>query len=220
MILNNIEDKMRFKIKKHEKNKHSDIVTAVSWNSSNELVSVSDDMTINKWDLNGEHVSKLMDIDIPCINIDWFPSTRSSGEVLAIGCANGSIKLMSKAGRIEKSVDNAHSGSITSIKWTYDGAALATSGEDGGIKVWSKNIELRSALLQVGKPVYCLVWSPDNNNLLYCSSTNITILPTVPGNKQNSWKAHDNLVLVADWNIANNLIISGGEDCKYRVYKV
>jgi intraflagellar transport protein 80 len=170
---------MRFKIKKFEKNKHGDIVTAVSWNASNELISASEDLTIYKWDLNGEPVSKLLDLDIPCIDIDWFPSSRSGSELLAIGCTNGSIKLMSKSGRIEKSVENTHSGSITCIKWTNDGAALATAGEDGAIKIWSKNIELRSALLQVGKPVYCLVWSPDNNSLLYCSSTNITIMPTV-----------------------------------------
>lgn len=170
---------MRFKIKKLEKNKHGDIVTAVAWNSANELVSASDDLTIEKWDLNGEPVSKLMDLEIPCIDIDWLPSTRTAGELLAIACANGSIKLMSKAGRIEKSVENAHSGCITSIKWTNDGAALATAGEDGAIKVWSKNIELRTVLLQVGKPVYSLVWSPDNNSLLYCCSTNITIMPTV-----------------------------------------
>ena len=170
---------MRFKIKKIDKAKHSDIVTSVSWNSANELISVSDDMTVFKWDLNGEPISKLMDIEVPVIDIDWFPNPRAAGELLAIACANGSIKLMSKAGRIEKSYDNAHSGSITCIKWTNDGAALATAGEDGAIKVWSKNIELRSALLQVGKPVYCIVWSPDSNSLLYCSSTNITIMPTV-----------------------------------------
>ena len=32
------------------------------------------------------------------------------------------------------------------------------------------------------------------------------------------WKAHDAPVLKADWNVVNNLIVSGGEDCKYRVW--
>lgn len=31
------------------------------------------------------------------------------------------------------------------------------------------------------------------------------------------WKAHDGVVLKVDWNPINNLIISGGEDCKYKV---
>jgi intraflagellar transport protein 80 len=31
------------------------------------------------------------------------------------------------------------------------------------------------------------------------------------------WKAHDGLILKVVWNPSNNLIISGGEDCRYRV---
>ena len=129
---------MRFKIKKLEKSKHTDIVVGVAWNTSNELVSASDDMSVYKWDFNGEPVNKLMDLDVPCTDMDWFPVARASNELLAIGYSNGSIKLMSKSGRIEKTVEKAHNGSITCIKWTYDGAALATAGEDGAIKVTNK----------------------------------------------------------------------------------
>ena len=31
------------------------------------------------------------------------------------------------------------------------------------------------------------------------------------------WKAHDGVILKVDWNPVNNLILSGGEDCKYKV---
>ena len=33
------------------------------------------------------------------------------------------------------------------------------------------------------------------------------------------WKAHDGVILKIDWNPVNNLILSGGEDCKYKVRK-
>jgi intraflagellar transport protein 80 len=46
----------------------------------------------------------------------------------------------------------------------------------------------------------------------------LNIVPTLPGNKPLSWKAHDGVVLQADWNAANSLIVSCGEDCKYRVW--
>ncbi len=126
---------MRFKIKKLEKGKHTDIVSAVAWGAANELFSISDDLTVYKWDFNGEPVTKLMDIESPCVDMDWFPSARASNELLALGSADGSIKLISASGRIEKSLDKAHNGGITCIRWTYDGAALATAGEDGCIKV-------------------------------------------------------------------------------------
>jgi len=59
---------MRFKIKRLDRNKHQDIVSAVGWTNSSELFryvpnvllnlfSVSDDMTIWKWGIDGEPVS-------------------------------------------------------------------------------------------------------------------------------------------------------------------
>ncbi|KAJ8958887.1 hypothetical protein NQ318_019655 [Aromia moschata] len=32
------------------------------------------------------------------------------------------------------------------------------------------------------------------------------------------WKAHEGLVLCLAWSAASELIVSGGEDCKYRVW--
>jgi len=116
---------MRFKIKKSDRPKHTELVACVGWsnieNGHNELYSIGDDQQIWKWDINGEPVSnifeisnffikesKLMDIDAQVIAMDWFPTAKGSQEVLAIGCADGSIKLMSKTGRIEKNVPEAH----------------------------------------------------------------------------------------------------------------
>ena len=44
----------------------------------------------------------MMDIDAQVITMDWFPVAKGSQEVLAVGCADGSLKLLSKTGRIEK----------------------------------------------------------------------------------------------------------------------
>jgi len=50
----------------------------------------------------------MMDIDYSVICMDWFPIAKGSQEVLAMGCADGSFKLLSKTGRIEKNVPEAH----------------------------------------------------------------------------------------------------------------
>ena len=31
------------------------------------------------------------------------------------------------------------------------------------------------------------------------------------------WKAHEGVILNVDWNPVNSLILSGGEDCRYKV---
>lgn len=74
----------------------------------NELFSVGDDQAIWKWDINGDADSKIMEIEAQVISMDLFPIAKGSQEVLALGCADGSFKLISKAGRIEKSVAEAH----------------------------------------------------------------------------------------------------------------
>jgi hypothetical protein len=42
---------------------------------------------------------------------------------------------------------------------------------------------LRSQLVNSGKPVYAVCWSPENDSILYASDKNLTIIPTLPGNK-------------------------------------
>ena len=54
---------------------------------------------------------------------------------------------------------------IDMTKHTQDGTALITAGEEGDVKVWSRNGNLRSTLTQTGKPVYALAWGPDNDQV-------------------------------------------------------
>jgi intraflagellar transport protein 80 len=83
-----------------------------------------------------------MDIETSVLSMDWLPSAKGTNELLALACVDGSFKLVSKAGRIEKSVAEAHASAIIFIKWSYDGNAIATAGEDGQIKVSYSNLHL------------------------------------------------------------------------------
>ena len=59
---------------------------------------------------------------------------------------------------------------------------------------------------------------PTRPQILYSSGKHLVIRPLTPSAKQTMWKAHDAPVLSADWNAVSGLIVSGGEDCKYRVW--
>ena len=37
-----------------------------------------------------------MDIDSPVLSMDWYPSGKGQNEILAVSCADGSFKLISK----------------------------------------------------------------------------------------------------------------------------
>ncbi|KAF6258571.1 intraflagellar transport protein 80 [Scenedesmus sp. NREL 46B-D3] len=111
------------------------------------------------------------------------------------------------------------------------GTAVATAGEDGQVKVWSRAGMLRSTIAQADEPAYCVCWGGGSSSgqLLFCSGSNVTTAALqgtggIGAGSRNScgahasWKAHDALVLTADWNVATNLIVTGAEDCKYKVW--
>ena len=40
--------------------------------------------------------------------MDWYPTAKGSQEFFALGCADGTYKLISRAGRVERTVADAH----------------------------------------------------------------------------------------------------------------
>ncbi|NXG95712.1 IFT80 protein, partial [Loxia leucoptera] len=68
-----------------------------------------------------------------------------------------------------------------------------------------------------GTPVYSVSWAPDSDKVLYTSGQQLIIKPLQPNAKVLQWKGHDGLVLKTDWNAVNGLILSAGEDCRYKV---
>lgn len=99
------------------------------------------------------------------------------------------------------------------------GTAILTAGEDGQVKVWSGAGMLRSTIATSTNSVYSAAWGPDSNAVLYCSGKDLNVVP-LHNSKKLGWQAHDSLVLKTDWSCVNDLIISGGEDCRYKVNAV
>lgn len=88
--------------------------------------------------------------------------------------APGTFKFVDKSGKVKLSV-NAHTGAVIALRWNLDGqrcscwccrlsccsegTALATCGEDGVVKEWSRSGEKRSTLAETGQSqASCSVW--------------------------------------------------------------
>uniref|UniRef100_A0A6I8Q145 Intraflagellar transport protein 80 homolog n=1 Tax=Xenopus tropicalis TaxID=8364 RepID=A0A6I8Q145_XENTR len=204
--------------------KHKEFVSCVGWTSADELYSCSDDHQILKWNLLTNEttvVVKLSDDTYP-IDLHWFPKNvgnrkQAQAEMFVLTSSDGKFHLISKLGRLEKSVE-AHSGAVLAGRWNYDGTALVTVGEDGHVKIWSKSGMLRSTLAQNGSPVYSVAWGPDSEKVLYPLGKQLIIKPLQPSSKVLQWKAHDGIILSVDWNSVNDLILSAGEDCIYKIW--
>mmetsp|Transcript_9313 Transcript_9313/g.27128 ORF Transcript_9313/g.27128 Transcript_9313/m.27128 type:complete len:764 (-) Transcript_9313:259-2550(-) len=213
---------MKLKLSSGGTRQHKEITTAVGWSFANELVSCSDDKTIFRWSMNHEPLGKLLEIDGFVTALDWFPSLpgksdRKEQEIFVVSCTDGTFKLVNKVGRVEKSVE-AHKGAVIALRWSHDGTSLATCGEDGVVKTWNRNGMLRSTITQLDQSIYDIAWSPDGEQLLFAAGKDLVIKPYQPSTKQTQWKAHDGVITSVDWNVVNNHIVSGGEDCKYKVW--
>jgi intraflagellar transport protein 80 len=138
-------------------------------------------------------------------------------ELFAVSCTDGTFRFIARSGREEKKVA-AHEGAIIKIRWSHDGSALLTAGEDGEVKVWSKSGNLRSTLVTTAQSVYAICWGPDDDQVVIASGKNLLIKTVQTAKKNLEWSAHDGVVLCVDWNVANGNIVSGGEDCIYKVW--
>jgi len=204
--------------------KHTEICTACAWAGA-DLVSCSDDKQLIKWGNDGEFIGTLATIDAFVTSIAWYPDLgKRSANMFACACTDGTWRVWTltspTAAREEKKV-TAHTGAVISVKWSHDGSALISAGEDGQLKVWSRSGNLRSSLASsaAGCAIYCFVWGPDNDSVLWAEGKALHI-KSYQGNgrKATSWAAHEGVILACDWNRINDLIVSGGEDCIYRVW--
>ncbi|CAG9768961.1 unnamed protein product [Ceutorhynchus assimilis] len=215
---------MRFKVTLGQKlDQQSVPVTCVGWSNTEEVYSISDDNQILSWSVSTNQPTKIaqMDKEVFATDMQFLPRVGGSlgkhGDLFLVTSADGKFHIINRSGRIERSIE-AHKGAILVGQWGNDGTGLLTAGEDGLIKIWSKSGMLRSTVVNSDSSVYGACWSPDSQSIAYTNGTCVVIKQLAPNTKPLKWKAHDGLVLCLAWSVASNVIVSGGEDCKYRVW--
>lgn len=194
-----------------------DFVTSIAWCPDGTVLSVSDDKEVIRWTAEGEKIGKVTTLSVFPTSLAWFPASgKQPQDLFAVSCTDGTLRFISKSGREEKKIA-AHDGAVILLKWSHDGSALSTAGEDGDVKIWSKTGNLRSTLVSLGQSVYALAWAPDDDHLAIGHGQNL-LIKSIQTNKKNlSWSAHEGLVTCVDWSLSTGLLVSGSEDCTYKV---
>ena len=125
--------------------RHAEYVTGCGW-VGNELFTCSDDKTVHKINAEGESAGVVATLESYPTDLHWFPSgnKRQQSDLFVLACSDGTYLLVMRNGRIEKKVD-AHKGAVISVRWSNEGTAIATAGEDGIVKIWSRSGRERSA---------------------------------------------------------------------------
>ncbi|KAF4653736.1 Intraflagellar transport protein 80, partial [Perkinsus chesapeaki] len=206
--------------------------------SAGEILSAGDDGKIIRWHEKDVEVCKtrgkltqgtsLGDLCTVDSHITAMAAHRGD-ETVVVGCSDGTIRFInSTTGKEERRTQQTHKGSVTYLRWDHDGQLLCSCGEDGTVKVWSKNGMIRSQLAQVSTAVICAAWSPDSETLAFSCLPSLHLKTLVAGRGLIQWKAVESgtspdmntgEILCLDWSPVTRLIVSGGEDCRYRIWE-
>lgn len=140
-------------------------------------------------------------------------------DFFAAAGADGNIYLCSKgATRVESAIE-AHTGAVLCLSWNSDSNLLASGGEDGQLKIWSRSGIFRHLLLKQDHPVLSLSWSSDNQTLAAASDRYIIIKSTAPGQQfATQWRAHEGSVTQVDWSAIVDKVASVGADHRYKLW--
>lgn len=213
---------MRFKVTLFGKPKYNVPVTCVGWSSTEEIYSAGADEDLQAWSVSTGLSTKIAHIqDLLPTDMQFYSRVSGTlgkhGDLILITSADGKFHVLNRSGRIDRSVE-AHKGAILVGQWSNDGTSLLTAGEDGLVKIWSKSGMLRSTIASNDSSVYGACWSPDSQAIAYTNGKFIVIKQLAPNTKPLRWKAHESLVLCLGWSAASEFLVSGGEDCRYRVW--
>ena len=110
----------------------------------------------------------------------------SDGKILTFAYASGQF-------RAEKRW-SAHQGATIQCVASPNGTEILSCGEDGTVKIWSRNGLLRSTLASLGKAAYCVDWSPDGAKVVFSSQSKVQTKAIAPNSRGEIWTAHHPVV--------------------------
>jgi len=196
------------------------MISAVCRDDKNFYVAV-DGGSIRKYPFSSDDLSQTSDdvFSFKDSHITCIDSTKDSisPNTFIFGCSDGTFRLCSANWRIEKVV-NAHNGGIVCLKVNPDGSSIATAGEDGQVKIWSRTGSLRSTLASCGSAVTTLNWDSTGKYIMFSSGGNVTLRSASFKQDQIQFRAQRRLITCSDWNRLNNEILTGGEDRIARLF--
>ncbi|VVC31811.1 WD40/YVTN repeat-like-containing domain,WD40 repeat,WD40-repeat-containing domain [Cinara cedri] len=200
-------------------------VVCIGWTGNDEIIIGRSDSSISKWSQATKENIKLCDLSDQSYPIDLHMLSntqrlinKTTGiEQILITSSNGKLHLMSKTSKIDKSID-AHEGNVTVGRWSPDGSTLLTAGEDGCIKIWSRIGMLRTKLVINGEPILSADWNSDSSKIVYTQHDMLCIKSLKANIKPIRILGHSDIILKVSWCKANEFIVSGGEDCYYKIW--
>jgi intraflagellar transport protein 80 len=199
-------------------------VTGVGWFNGSDFIAATEDKLVQRFSLNNTLQSEfdpktITELPSYPMCMEWCVVQHGvSPDIFAVGMSDGSLLIINSTGRIEKTVPNAHTGAVTSLAWNRDGSTLATGGEDGIVKLWSPQGNLRSRLTQLSAPALALTWDASSQFIVCAHGDQLVRKSVTPDTKDILFTGHTGVVLCVTYSPVLGLYLSGAEDNCYKLW--
>lgn len=153
---------------------HDDWVFSVSFSPDGETIATgSRNGMVKLWNRNGEMLAILPGHDAPVFGVSFSPD----GKTLASASWDTTVKLWSldfsrMRGKSDKKIDGeelqtlpGHNDSVWSLDFSPDGKTLATTSEDGTVKLWSLRGDRAKAFMAHESAIRGVSFSPDGETI-------------------------------------------------------
>ncbi|MFO0589185.1 MAG: HEAT repeat domain-containing protein [Polyangiaceae bacterium] len=133
----------------------------------------------------------------------------SDGEVRALRLSNGEA-LWSAPG---------HKGGASAIAASPDGAAFATAGADGAVRVWSTATHAVTATYELSaQPLHAVGFAPDGSTIAAAGDDGVVRSVTLADGSRREMPGHEGAVRALAFTPRDGRVASGGEDGTVRFH--
>jgi WD40 repeat protein/tRNA A-37 threonylcarbamoyl transferase component Bud32 len=200
---------------------HDAAVWSLAMSNDDKWLATGDnDARVIVWDLETNHIVSQQDT-----NDGWFTSLcfNPSGDVLALGRADATIRLLHLPEAQSIGVLRGHRHAIVNMEWRTDG--LSSVSLDGSIKEWVTQSALQVPTIEAGQTqTVGLALAPDNRSIISGGSDGSVKRFSLDGLSDRfetkltaTLPSHDAVVLEVAVDNVNGRVCTGGRDGKLHI---
>ncbi|MCW6038360.1 hypothetical protein K4A83_19080 [Spirulina subsalsa FACHB-351] len=230
-----------------EKNRfsgHEDVAWSVQFIAQDQIIaSTSRDGLIKLWRPDGQLLTSLRGHEQSVTSVDWSQTPQDA--LLASSSEDGTVKLWSMTLNREQGTGNREQGErqlsclqpqgchfspprtiatqqgiVYRVSFTPDGQRLITGGEDGTVKLWTRQGEFQGILARHQESVRWVAVHPQGNLLASASRDGVIQLVSLTGEVVQTLRGHEGAVSYVAFSPDGQVLASAGDDKTIRLWDV